>query len=225
MWLAYKQSKTNKPTHVKWLAELITSKAYESKILYSLAADFMGDTDSKWYSSKKRRYMMDELERIFKRIDICIKPEIRKEQGKRKIYERRRKMGKSCVDMSPAWRRVSSLRKQCHGELAAGPWLVSCICLLSPRSLVCRPHRIQAVPVCFLESELRPQPLSLCQVQTPMQYYLSIVGTLWSINTGSFPYIKCSVLTSVEEVRHILEPRRWSTEKGSDFLSGLLVQE
>ena len=135
MWLAYKQSKTNKTTLVKWLAELITSKAYESKILYSLAADFMGDTDSKWYSSKKRRYMMDELERIFKRIDICIKPEIRKEQGKRKIYERRRKMGKSCVDMSPAWRSVSSLRKQCHGELAAGPWLVSCICLLSHEAL------------------------------------------------------------------------------------------
>lgn len=44
--------------------------------------------------------MMDELERIFKRTDIYIKPEIRKEQGK-KIYERRRKMGKSWVGMSP----------------------------------------------------------------------------------------------------------------------------
>lgn len=45
--------------------------------------------------------MMDELERIFRRTDIYIKPEIRKEQGKKKIYERRRKMGKSCVGMSP----------------------------------------------------------------------------------------------------------------------------
>lgn len=122
---------TNKTTHVKWLAELITSKAYESKIFCSLAADFMGDTDSKWYSSKKRRCVMDELERIFRRTDIYIKPEIRKEQGK-KIYERRRKMGKSCVGMSPEWRRsVSSHWKWCHGE-----WLWGIVlCLAS----VCSP--------------------------------------------------------------------------------------
>ena len=128
-------------------------------------------------------------------------------------------------------RHESSLRK-CEQPSETVPWRVGCgalACVLHlvalPRSLVCRPHRNQAVPLCFLETELRPQPLSLCQAQTPMQYYLSIVGTLWSINTGSFPYIKCFVLTFLEEVRHILEPGRWSTEKGSDFLSGLLVQE
>ena len=112
------------------------------------------------------------------------------------------------------------MKEKCEQPLEMMPWRVgcgglSCVLLLfaPPWILVCRPHRDQAVPLCFLASELRPQPLSPCWGQTPMQYYLSIVGTLWSINTQSFPYIKCFVLTSLEEVRHILEPRKWSTEK------------
>lgn len=43
--------------------------------------------------------------------------------------------------------------------------------------------------------------------------YIPVVGTVCSINTHIFPYVKRFILTTVEEVRHILEPGKWSTEK------------
>ena len=183
----------------------------------------MGDTDSKWYSSKKRRCMMDELERIFKRTDIYIKPEIRKEQGK-KIYERRRKMGKSWVGMSPEWRSVSSHWKRCRGEWPVGDCLVSCVCLLPHESLSAGLTGIRLFPYASWKVS-SDRSLWVLAKGRPRSNTIFLLLEHWSINTQSFPYIKCFVLTSLKEMRHILEPRKWSTEKGSDLLSGLLVQE
>lgn len=54
-------------TYIYICAELITGRAFGSKIFQSESADFMYDTESKFYSSEKRKCMLGELEKIFRR--------------------------------------------------------------------------------------------------------------------------------------------------------------
>lgn len=43
--------------------------------------------------------------------------------------------------------------------------------------------------------------------------YIPVVGTVCSMNTHIFPYVKRFILTTMGEVRHVLEPGKWSTAK------------
>lgn len=59
-----------------------------------------------------------------------------------------------------------------------------------------------------LESELRPLPLNPGQRAVQMHKDLYIAGALGSIHAHIFTHVECFVLTSLEEVRQILEPRK-----------------
>ena len=61
-WLAYRPA-----IYTYILAELITSRAFGSKIFYIWAVDFIYDTDSKFYSSETRKCALDKLEKIFRK--------------------------------------------------------------------------------------------------------------------------------------------------------------
>lgn len=73
---------------------------------------------------------------------------------------------------------------------------------------VYRPHSPQLLHCSSLESELRPLPLNPGQGAVQMHKDLYIAGVLGSIHAHIFPRVECFVLTSLEEVRQILEPRK-----------------